>query len=110
MGASIHSLNALHQASEMGVHYVQYGAIFPTSKPVTPAGIDSLQTICGHTRIPVLAVGGINTVQRVKECLSAGAYGVSVGSWILQSKDPCLVIKQIVEEIALFMSNPQQSC
>lgn len=107
MGASIHSLSALRNALNAGSSYVQYGAIFPTSKPVNPVGIKALQTICARSSIPVLAVGGISNVQRVQKCLSAGAYGVSVGSWVLQSKEPVLVIEQIIEEIVRFMSNPQ---
>lgn len=109
-GASIHSLSALSHASEAGSNYVQYGPVFRTSKPVHPVGVEALQTLCRQARIPVFAVGGIGSVHRVQQCLSAGAYGVSVGSWILQSNDPIKVIEKITEEIALLMSNPQQSC
>ena len=98
-GTSIHSLEALHRAESMKVDYLQYGAIFPTSKPVTPLGLPALQNICTHSSLPVLAVGGINTVQRVGQCLKQGAYGLSVGSWILQASDPEPIIEQILSEI-----------
>lgn len=109
-GASIHSLSALYSAISTGVHYVQYGSIFRTSKPVIPVGIEALQTVCETSPIPVLAVGGISTGQRVHDCLSVGSFGVSVGSWIMQSQHPATVIHHILEEISLFMSNPQQPC
>ena len=107
VGTSIHSLEALDRSAKIGSHYVQYGAIFPTSKPVTPVGVDALYTICQHSNLPVLAVGGIRTIQHVKQCLSVGAHGISVGSWILRSEEPMVVIEQIVEEIAMFMSKSQ---
>ena len=105
IGGSIHSVTALKAAIQMGCHYVQYGAVFPTSKPVVPTGVNALQTLCDISHVPVLAVGGISTGQRIRQCLSAGAYGVSIGSWIMQSHNPVLEIERIQEEISQFMSN-----
>ena len=82
IGASIHSQSALKRAVDAGVHYVQYGAIYPTSKPVEPLGLRALSLICSTSPVPVLAVGGINSRHRVRSCLENGAYGVSVGSWM----------------------------
>ena len=104
-GGSIHSVTALKSAIQVGCHYVQYGAVFPTSKPVVPTGVQALQDLCEISNVPVLAVGGISTEQRIQQCLSAGAYGVSIGSWIMQSHNPLLEIERIQEEISQFMSN-----
>lgn len=104
-GASIHSLDALTRAIESKVHYVQYGAIYPTSKPVSPLGLDALRILCGTSTLPVLAVGGINSRARVRSCIENGAYGVSVGSWILQAKHPEVILRQITEEMHISMSS-----
>ena len=104
-GASIHSLDALTRSIEANVHYVQYGAIYPTSKPVVPLGLNALRILCATSALPVLAVGGINSRARVRSCIENGAYGVSVGSWILQAKDPDLILRQITEEIHISMSS-----
>ncbi len=96
LGASIHSLEALKKAQANAVDYVQYGAIFPTSKPVQPLGLNALQHICQHSTVPVLAVGGISTERRIQECLNHGAYGVSIGSWILQASDTTATLNTIM--------------
>ena len=104
-GGSVHSVVALDEAIRFGCHYVQYGAVFPTSKPVVPTGLASLQAICIASAIPVLAVGGISNSQKIHGCLSAAAYGISIGSWIMQSQNPVSVIDHICEEISQFMPN-----
>ena len=104
-GGSVHSHSALENAVRFGCHYIQYGAVFPTSKPVVPTGLASLQAICEASALPVLAVGGISSPQQIHLCLSVGAYGISVGSWIMQSQNPASVIDHIWEEISQFMSN-----
>lgn len=100
VGASVHSLTAAQQAIDHPVQFLQYGAIFPTSKPVNPLGIPALQHFCQQSPIPVLAVGGIQNLLQVQACLDAGAYGVSIGSWILHAQNPTELIKSILEHIA----------
>lgn len=104
-GGSIHSVSAVETATRVGCDYVQYGAVFPTSKPVVPTGVNALRSICEVSTIPVLAVGGISTGRQICQCLLAGAYGISIGSWIMQAQSPVTVIDQILEEISQFMSN-----
>jgi thiamine monophosphate synthase len=82
-GASIHSVSAMKLAVSKGATYVQYGPVFHTnSKPVTPTGLIALQELVNITPVPVLAVGGI-TQNNIKECLTHGAKGVSIGSWLM---------------------------
>ena len=100
VGASVHSLTAAQQAIDHPVQFLQYGAIFPTSKPVKPLGILALRHFCQQSPIPVLAVGGIQNLTQVQACLDAGAYGVSIGSWILHAQNPEELIKSILEHIA----------
>lgn len=94
--SSIHSQHALQKALRYSPQFLQYGAVFPTSKPVSPLGISHLQQICLSSPVPILAVGGINSLEKIIECKRAGAYGVSIGSWIMQAND----MKQRIEGIA----------
>lgn len=98
-GASIHSHTALQTAENLGFDYVQYGAVFPTSKPVQPVGLAALQSISEASSLPVLAVGGISSLQKISACLAHGAYGVSIGSWILNSKHPGQRLQEIEQEL-----------
>lgn len=95
IASSIHSPEALHKALPYRPLFLQYGAIFPTSKPVTPLGLDNLSTICKSSNVPIFAVGGINSIDRIKACKDAGALGVSIGSWIMQSDN----MQQLLEQI-----------
>lgn len=107
-GASIHSLEALKLAEDHPVHFVQYGAIYPTSKPVAPVGVSALKTICDATHLPVLAVGGIQSFEQISDCLEAGAHGVSIGSWILNASDPSDRIAEIVRHIQVYCDSSAQ--
>ncbi len=100
-GASVHSHSALQYAETFGFDYVQYGAVYPTSKPVQPVGLKALHSICKASSLPVLAVGGISSLDRISDCLTHGAYGVSIGSWLLNAQNPHSILKQIEQEIHL---------
>ena len=90
------------------MHFVQYGAIYPTSKPVTPLGIPALKDICTATHLPVLAVGGIQSFEQISDCLDAGVHGVSIGSWILNASDPSDLIAEIVRHIQVHCDSSAQ--
>lgn len=92
---SIHSQAALYRAMDFQPQFLQYGAIFRTKKPVQPLGLDRLSQISALSSRPILAVGGINSMEKIIECKKAGAYGVSIGSWIMQAAD----MKQRIERI-----------
>ena len=91
---SIHSQKTL-QIACLFLPFLQYGAIFPTSKPVEPLGIANLKQMCLSSPLPILAVGGINSMEKIIECKRAGANGVCIGSWIMQANN----MKQRIEEI-----------
>ncbi len=84
-GASVHDEASLAAAARAGAHYVMFGPVWsPLSKEARPAGIAALAQLAAHTRLPVVAVGGV-TADRVEECLRAGAYGVAVVSAVMQN-------------------------
>ena len=93
--SSIHSPTALQKALIFQPHFLQYGAVFPTSKPVQPLGLENLKQICKRSVVPILAVGGINSSEKIIQCQRAGAWGVSIGSWIMQHPN----MKALIEDI-----------
>lgn len=76
VGRSVHSLEAALQAEQDGVDYLIFGPVWstPTHGGSLPAGVAALARVARALRIPVLAVGGV-TVERIDECLAAGAAG-----------------------------------
>lgn len=85
VSASIHNEEQLHQRTEADAFL--FSPVFETSsKPdAEPTGLKRLSEICRTAApAPVYALGGI-TPDLVKECHSAGAYGVAVLSAILDA-------------------------
>ncbi len=95
-GKSVHSIQSARKAEKNGYDYVLFGPVFSTPSKVKygePQGIEKLNKVCSSLKIPVFAVGGISPA-RAKECLDAGAYGVTVIRAIMSSKN----IKNTVNE------------
>ncbi|MFQ5707292.1 MAG: thiamine phosphate synthase [bacterium] len=84
LGASIHNLHELTEALAAGADYVGVGTIFPTKTKATDrvTGVEIIQTLRLHTKIPLVAIGGI-TAENVASVIAAGADGVAVISALL---------------------------
>lgn len=87
-----------HDAAELArlttEDYVTLSPIFPTrtkpgyGPPLHPAGLGEL---IAASPVPVLALGGIETPEQVRECVAAGAAGVAVLGVIMRAEDPAAV-------------------
>jgi thiamine-phosphate pyrophosphorylase len=88
IGASVRSVGDALKGEADGANYLGAGAVFATdTKPEAPAiGLAVLSEICGHVKVPVVAIGGINE-NNVREVVRAGASGVAVVSAILRARD-----------------------
>jgi thiamine-phosphate pyrophosphorylase len=77
ISVSCHSPEEVVQAAANGADLAILAPIFEKKDaPGTiPAGLEALRQAC-HSRIPVLALGGI-TLQNAAACLSAGAAGIA---------------------------------
>lgn len=75
-GQSAHTKEEAHQSVAMGMDYIYFSPVFPTTcKLDVPAkGLQALADICQAIEIPVLALGGI-TYTNAQEVLQAGAQG-----------------------------------
>ena len=98
IGCSVHSLKAALTAEASGADFLVVGTIF-TSKShplIPPTSPGLLSSIAQSTRIPFIAIGGINSAN-VNKVIEAGAWGAAVISTILSSKDPGQTSKKLKE-------------
>jgi len=83
IGRSTHTLDEI--AAGQDADYVIFGPVFPTpSKPPgsPAAGLDGLRAAVAASRVPVLAIGGIDGTN-ARACLDAGAAGIAaIGLWM----------------------------
>ena len=85
IGVSRHTLDGVERAADEGADIIQLGPIWRTpgkGEPLGPLVLEGARAIIG-TRAKLVAVGGIETPERVKAALRAGADGVAAirGVW-----------------------------
>lgn len=97
IGASCHSLADAKEAEALGCTYLTLGHIFPTDckKGVPPRGLSLLETVCSHTSLPVLAIGGISP-DNIRSVREAGAKGVCIMSGLMTCEDPKELVKNLM--------------
>ena len=83
IGRSVHTLDEV--AAGQDADYLIFGPVFPTrSKPAgsPTAGLEGLRAAVTASRVPVLAIGGIDGTN-ARACLDAGAAGIAaIGLWM----------------------------
>jgi thiamine-phosphate pyrophosphorylase len=90
IGVSIHTVTEAEAIEPAHVDYALAGPAFETaSKPGygPEIGRKGLADIVRASRVPVLAIGGINTA-RVAEMIAAGAAGIAAMGGVMRSADP----------------------
>jgi thiamine-phosphate pyrophosphorylase len=94
MGASTHTIDEVEAAEAGGADFVVFGPVFETPSKLeygAPVGLDALAQVATRSRIPVLALGGVN-LSNYKRALDAGAAGVAGISMFIEAMDlPALV-------------------
>ncbi|MDD3364706.1 MAG: thiamine phosphate synthase [Syntrophomonas sp.] len=88
-GVSVHNLDEAITAAQNGANYLLVSHIFATDckKGLKPKGVELIRDIKINVNIPVIALGGINPANCGQVC-EAGADGIAVMSFIMQSHDP----------------------
>ncbi len=89
LGVSTHSLQEVERAADEGADFVIFGPVYETSSKAkygAPTGLQGLEAVCRHARVPVYALGGITRV-RIPEVMTAGAHGVALIAEIMSSRD-----------------------
>ena len=89
-GVSTHNLEGVKAAEAAGAQFATFGPVFPTASKTAygdPVGLKALEEAASRTRLPLLALGGVNP-DNAGACLSAGATGVAAISAIWEADDP----------------------
>ncbi|MDI9645770.1 MAG: thiamine phosphate synthase [Archaeoglobales archaeon] len=100
LGVSVHSVEEAMKA-ERYADYLGVGPVFATKSKEDakePLGIEKFKNIVSSTKVPVIAIGGINH-SNVKEVLRAGAFGVAVISAIAMHADVYLAARSFLDII-----------
>jgi thiamine-phosphate pyrophosphorylase len=98
IGVSIHTITEAEAIDPQAADYALAGPAFETpSKPGygPEIGRKGLSEIARASRVPVLAIGGINTA-RVGEVIAAGCAGVAVMGGVMRAPDPALEISALI--------------
>jgi thiamine-phosphate pyrophosphorylase len=101
IGVSIHTVTEAEALDPGVVDYAIAGPAFETaSKPGygPEIGRKGLAEIAAATRVPVLAIGGINAI-RVAELLAAGPIGIAVMGGVMRAADPGQEMKALLATI-----------
>ena len=88
IGVSAQTVEQAELAEKHGADYLGVGAVFPTGSKddETEVSFETLQEICEHVHIPVIAIGGI-TRDNVVELSQSGICGIAVISAIFGQTD-----------------------
>lgn len=87
IGTSVHSLEDAFEAVSLGATYLSAGHIYATDckKGLPPRGLDFLQQVCEHVKVPVYAIGGIKANEKqFQEIMAHGAKGGCIMSGMMQ--------------------------
>jgi len=106
IGVSIHTITEAEAIDPQAIDYALAGPAFETpSKPGygPEIGRKGLAEIARACRVPVLAIGGINTA-RVGEVMAAGCAGVAVMGGVMRAPDPASEVGAL---IATLMGYPR---
>jgi thiamine-phosphate pyrophosphorylase len=98
VGISIHTVPEAAAINPAHVDYVLAGPAFETaSKPGygPEIGRKGLAEIAQAARVPVLAIGGVNTA-RLGELIAAGAAGVAVMGGVMRAADPVQEVAALI--------------
>lgn len=95
IGLSAHSLAQVRDAQNYDLNYISVGPIFksPTKPHLSPLGLDILNRTAKISKLPIVAIGGID-LRVLKPVLASGITSVAVVSALLRAND----IKQKTRE------------
>lgn len=99
LGVSVQTVEQAITAQNAGADYLGVGAVFPTGTKDDAIKVDlaTLQDICQHVDIPIVAIGGINQ-ENLLQLKGSGIDGIAVVSAIMAAEDIIEVTKQLKEK------------
>jgi thiamine-phosphate pyrophosphorylase len=95
IGASVHDLATADARRMEGADYLVVGTVFATeTHPEATPGGSSLIRRLTDTRLPIIAIGGLNA-ERLGAVLAAGAHGVAVIRAVWDRPDPAFAAEAL---------------
>lgn len=97
IGITVHNAEEIESAEKEGVDYLSLAPVYATStKPdhQTPLGPEGVRILTAKSRLPFLAIGGINQ-SNAAEVVGAGVEGICVVSAILSAEDPLQAAREL---------------
>jgi len=97
IGFSTHNLDQVKKALELDIDYVGFGPIWHTDTKhdsTEPTGLDMLKQCVELSRIPVVAIGGINR-ERLEAIKEIPCNNIAVISAVRDSEDPYRAILEL---------------
>ena len=98
IGVSIHTLGEAETLDPAVLDYALAGPAFETtSKPGygPEIGRKGLAEMAGVARVPLLAIGGINTL-RIAEIIATGCSGVAVMGGVMRAAEPAQEVRALI--------------
>ena len=90
IGVSTHSLTEACEAEQGGADFITFGPVYETPSKMKygpPPGVGALKEVCRKVNLPVLALGGINKKEKIKDIKESGAFGIALISGLFQAED-----------------------
>jgi thiamine-phosphate pyrophosphorylase len=112
IGVSIHSVGEAEAIDPRAADYALAGPAFETpSKPGygPEIGRKGLSDIARASRVPVLAIGGLNTA-RVGEVIAAGCAGVAVMGSVMRAADPAREVGALITTLKGALAIARDRC
>jgi len=101
IGLTVNSIEQIQAANTLPIEYVGVGAIFPSlnkTDVTTIWGLDELAYAATIAKVPVVAIGGINTANAHK-VIQAGANGIAAIAAFHETKTPANTIKKLLNQV-----------
>jgi thiamine-phosphate pyrophosphorylase len=99
LGISVSTVEEALAAADAGADYLGVTVwATPTKPEAAPRGIHGLRAVVDATRLPVVAIGGIDATN-ASEVILAGASGVAVVSAVGAAPDPVAATRALVEAV-----------
>jgi thiamine-phosphate pyrophosphorylase len=101
LGVSTHSYEEAREAEQGGADFITFGPLFYTPSKARygpPVGLKALESISKKISIPIFGLGGIKSGM-IRDILNAGAFGVSLISYIISAEDVKAATEELIREI-----------
>jgi len=100
IGATTKTIAQAKKAAEEGADYLGVGAIYPTTTKVVTVitEVSTLNEIATHIKLPIVAIGGLNS-SNIDVLYNSSAAGIAVVSAIMKSRDPRSTVKLLKKQV-----------